>query len=212
MEPVSLSKQIEQLFVAHEVPVEVEGEWIVPNGELPAIRSTWFPREESGRLDVEVLLPDERIVHECFAGIGAGQEGIKDALENFCINTFHVLLSALWHADVAEQATLETWHIQGKEYSVHIGNIGTRGSAGTEPAIAEGLLEAIEKAVKSSAIDHKIMWYRCFFYNLNEEHTFEALINNEVWDTGLEELQSLPWEKRTGYYSARHFIVVRENG
>ena len=94
MNPVSLVEEISDLFEAHNVPFHVEDEWVVPFGKLPAIRVTWYPREESGLFEAEVLLEDKRILLECFAGIGQGKKGITDALQNFCVNSFHVLLAA----------------------------------------------------------------------------------------------------------------------
>lgn len=39
--------------------------------------------EKTGRLDVDVLLEDERQLQEAFAGIGSGEDGLQDALRNF---------------------------------------------------------------------------------------------------------------------------------
>jgi hypothetical protein len=69
MEPITLVKELSDLIEAHEVPFHVEDEWVVPSSKLPAIRAKWYPREDNGLLEVDVLLEDERIINECFAGI-----------------------------------------------------------------------------------------------------------------------------------------------
>ena len=68
MEPVSLKPQMAELFSAHDIVFDQEGEWLIPYGELPAIRSTWFAGENSGRLDIEVMLPDNRVIMSAMRG------------------------------------------------------------------------------------------------------------------------------------------------
>jgi hypothetical protein len=211
MEPITLVKELSDLIEAHEVPFHVEDEWVVPSSKLPAIRAKWYPREDNGLLEVDVLLEDERIINECFAGIGSGREGINDALQNFCVNSFHVLLASLWGLNIPDQVMTENWNLEGKEYTAYIGNFGTRGSAEVEAEIPDGLFEVIEKAIKSESLMDKLSWFRCFFCDVSGEQTFEALKNNEVWESGVSALKSLPWLKTKGYYSVRNFLVLREN-
>ena len=211
MEPITLETELSELFGAHEVPFHVENEWIVPLGKLPAIRATWFPREDSGLLEVEVLLEDDRIINECFAGIGSALEGINDALQNFCVNSFHVMLASLWDLNDPDQVTTESWSFEGKEYTAFIGNFGTRGSAETNAEIPDKLFEKIEKTIRRETLKDKLSWFRCFFCDVSGKQTFEALKNNESWESGVAALKSLPWIKTNGYYSVRNFLVVREN-
>jgi len=211
MEPVSLVKKISDLISAHEVPFHVEDEWVVPMSKLPAIRATWYPREENGRLEVDVLLGDERIINECFAGIGSGSQGINDALQNFSVNSFHVLLAAFWEVNDQDQVMSEKWSFHGKTYTVFIGNLGTRGSKGVNPEIPDKLFESIENAIKNEPLQNKLSWFRCFFCDVSGNQTFEALKNNEDWQPGLSALQSLPWLKTNGYYSVRNFLIIKEN-
>lgn len=211
MEPVSLAKELSGLFSAHEVPFHVQQGWIVPHGQLPAIRAIWFPREDSGVLEVETLLNDQRIINECFAGIGEGRNGVLDALQNFCVNTFHVLLAAFWDVNDPDQVTVENWNIKGEWYTAYVGNLGTRGSDGVEPHIPDGLLDSVEKIILDTYQDGGTSWYRVFFCNVSGDQTFEALKDNDVWEAGLSSLKALPWVKVDGYYSVRNFLIVRKN-
>jgi len=194
---------------AHDVQYQIKNEWVVPFGRLPAVRATWYPSEHNGVLEVDVLLEDKRIINECFAGIGSEEEGIKDAIQNFCVNSFHVLLAAFWQLNDAEQVTTEEWKIQNKPYTVYIGNFGTRGSAEASPEIPESLFKTIEKTIKNESIDQQINWFRCFFCDVSGDHTFEALKNNEVWEAGLNAMKTLSWKKSEGYYSVRNFLVLK---
>lgn len=209
MEATTLVKQLSELLGAHDVPYHIKDEWIVPYGRLPAIRATWFPREHNGVLEVEILLESEKIINECFAGIGVGNEGITDALQNFCVNSLHVLLAAFWERNYPEQVTTEVWSIYSKPYTVYIGNFGTRGSDGISPEIPHDLFETIEHTIKNEPLNEEIYWFRSFFCNLSGEQTFEALKNNDIWESGLRSLKSLTWKRSEGYYSVRNFLVLK---
>ncbi|AUI88070.1 hypothetical protein BS333_17000 [Vibrio azureus] len=210
MEPLDIKEYICELFKAHEVPFHTENEWIVPYGEFPAIRATWFQKEAIGVFEVEVLLDSGRIINECFAGFGVGKAGIINGLENFCANSFHVLLSAFWKKHEPEQVKTDNWLINGVKYNVYIGNLGTRTTNGVEASIPESLAESLEKAVKSETLESEISWFRIFFCSVSGEFTFEALKENEIWEKGISMLSTQPWEKTEGYYSVRNFIVLRK--
>lgn len=102
-----------ELFERHGLASIVRDGWVLPNGELPAVRVTWHPRETRGRLDVEVLVRDGVLIEELFAGLGAGDVGLSDGLQNFTINSFHTLLSSLWLRHDPEQVLVEEWTIAG---------------------------------------------------------------------------------------------------
>lgn len=210
MEPISLKQQIGQLLSGHGIPLHEEGEWVIPYGELPALRATWHAGENSGRLDVEVLLPDNRVIDECFAGMGKEREGINDALQNFSMSSFYVLLAAFWKINDSEQVTTQEWIVSGKPYTAYIGHFGTRGSVEANVSIPEGLLDSIKSAVMNEESLLGTQWFRTFFCNVAEEFSVEALANNEPWQSGVTAIKNLAWEKSAGYYSVRNFIVLRE--
>ena len=210
MEPLDAKEYLCELLQAHEVPFHTENEWVVPYGKLPAIRSTWFQKETSGVLEVEVLLGGGRIINECFSGFGVNKEGILNGMENFCINSFHVLLSAFWKKHEPDQVEIEDWFINGVNYKAYIGNFGTRTTEGVEASIPKGLFDALEKAIKNESFESDISWLRVFFGSVSGEFTFEALKDNEVWESGISMLKAQSWEKTEGYYSVRNFIVLRK--
>ena len=198
-----------KLFEEHGVTCVVENDWVVPNSELPALRAHWHPGSSNGRLDVQALISDGVVIEECFAGVGEGERGTNDALANFTINSFHVLLAALWGKNDASQVTTEAWEVHGKRYTAYIGNFGTRSSDGVTPHIPNELFAGIEEAVKHEALGADIHWFRAFFCNLAGKFTFEALKDNENWHAGLRCLESVRWAKSEGYYSVRLFAILR---
>ena len=209
MEPVDLKNYLCDLFEGHEVPFHTENEWVVPYGRLPAVRATWFQKEGSGVFEVEVLLEDNRIINECFSGFGEGKDGILSGLENFCVNSFHVLLSAFWDKHEPEQVQIENWAISGKEYKAYIGNFGTRATSGVEPVIPENLFDNIENSIRMDNLGDNVSWFRFFFASVSGDFIFEALKENEIWETGISTLKSIPWGSPEGYYSVRNFIVLK---
>ncbi len=199
-----------ELLSARDIPFDSEGEWLTPYSELPAIRTSWVAGENSGRLDAEVLLPDNRVIYECFAGIGNQSEGIADALNSFALNSLPVLLAAFWKVNDAEQVTTKELLASGKLFNAYIGNISFRASVEADVGLPEGFVDTLETAIRNETDLLGTHWFRCFFCNVAAQHTVEALANNEPWQAGGDALKKLPWEKSPGYYSVRQFIVLRE--
>jgi len=96
MAEAQITDYLSKLFQDHGVACAVEKDWVVPNSELPALRALWYPGQSNGLLAVQALVRDKLVIEECFAGLGQGDTGLRDALVNFTINSFHVLLAALW--------------------------------------------------------------------------------------------------------------------
>jgi hypothetical protein len=197
------------LFERHGIECTTHNEWIVPNAELPAIRATWFPGPSSGRLDVEAFVREGITIEECFAGLGEGAVGLHDALTNFTVNSFHVLLAALWNQNDETHVSTEDWNIGGKQYTAFIGNFGTRGSEGVIANVPTDLFALVESVIKLDALVGDLHWFRFFFCNVAGQRTFEALKDNEIWDPGTRCLEGVQWADSMGYYSVRLFVVLR---
>jgi hypothetical protein len=199
-----------ELFKRHELVSTVQDGWVLPNSELPAIRGTWHPGETNGRLDVQVLVRDGLIIDECFGGVGVGDIALADGLQNFTINSFHALLSALWFRHDPEQVETETWTVTGRRFKAFIGNVGTRSSSGITPTIPAGTMRLLETAIRSEPLEHDLHWFRFYVGHVNGEFTFEALKDNEPWAAGASAWTSCGWTSGNGFYSARLFMVLRE--
>lgn len=198
-----------RLFERHSIECTTHNNWIVPNSELPAIRATWFPGPFSGRLNVQAFVRDGMTIEECFAGLGEGAVGLHDSLTNFTVNSFHVLLAALWNQNDETQVTTENWSIGGRQYTAFIGNFGTRGSEGVIADIPADLFAQVESVIKLESLMGDLHWFRFFFCNVAGRRTFEALKDNETWDSGTRCLEGVQWADSMGYYSVRLFVVLR---
>lgn len=201
--------QLKELLEAHGLTCMVKGEWILPDGKMPAICAFWTPSQYGGTLYIHVLINKNTIIKECFAGIGSGEHGLQDALGNFMLNSLHVFLSAFWRTDNDEQTNVETWIINGRSYSAYVGAFGTRASEGVDPTVPQDLLNVIAEAIHNEPLSNSTHWVRTFFGSVKEDRIFEALLDNHNWPLGLQCLKLLPWKKSNGYYSVRNFIILR---
>ncbi len=208
MNATEIASELKRLMEAHGLACATRDDWVLPNGQLPAMRALWHPGKSSGRLDIQVLVEKDVLIEECFAGIGSGEEGFHDALRNFMLNSLHVLLAAFWGKDDPDQVITETWQIAGNSFRAFIGNFGTRASAGYHAHVPHQLFPEIQSAITKQQLGPGLHWIRTFFCSIRGEQTFEALLDNEEWLPGVECLKAIPWEETGGYYSVRNFLVL----
>ncbi|NEQ72652.1 MAG: hypothetical protein F6K23_05965 [Okeania sp. SIO2C9] len=202
--------RLKELLEEHGIRCFEEWNWIIPYGELPAIRMFWYPKPQqiTGVLQVEVLIEEGIVLVEYFAGIGEGLDGLTDGIDSFINNSLHVLLAAFWGQNYPEQVEIERWLINNYEYDVYIGPITVIGSNGNTE-IPENTFEKIEQAIKMTNLTEKYCWFRTYFGNVNgKDCVFEALANNEWWEEGEKALKSVDWVDTNLFYSFRNFIVA----
>ncbi|MCB9882187.1 MAG: hypothetical protein H6834_10375 [Planctomycetes bacterium] len=201
---------LEELFGSHGLRTRVENDWILPERSEAPLRTLWFPSESGrgGQLDVHVALGDERTIVESFGGVGAGEAGERDALQNFMINSFHVLMSALWSRGVEEQVQAERWTIGEVEFRVLIGNLGVRSAGEVALDLPKELFETVEAAIRRETFDECVHWVRTFTGVFDERCIFEALVDNEEWPAGCDALASLTWPRPGVFYSVRNFLML----
>ncbi len=214
MEDLTAKEYLKELLIAHEVEFIEENEWLVPFSKLPAIRATWLPNasQSSGLLQIDVFIEENILIEECFAGLGTDAEGLKDAFNNFSVNSLHVLLSAFWGKHDPQQVDKEIWHINGSDHTVYIGPFGNRGANSEHPGVPDQAFGIIENNIKNSNIKNQYNWFRTFFCNIGDsEKIYEALHNNEKWLNGENALKSLDWPVSNDYYSTRNFIIAIKN-
>lgn len=213
MEQSDVNVHLGELLKSHGVDISTEEDWFIPNQSLPAIRCIWHasPNNKSGRLDVQILIEDNLVLEECFAGIGSGKDGFLDGLQNFSVNSLHVMLAAFWGVNDPEQVETEVWDIGDAKYTAYIGNFGTRGTNGVHPGVPSETFSKIESAIKVTQLKEKTHWFRAFFCNIGDEKKYEALIDNAHWLEGEAALNNIEWPKSGDYYSVRNFLILQKN-
>lgn len=196
-----------ELITSHGLECATEDEWVLPYGELPAIRASWYPQETLGRLSIDVLVEAGVLINESFAGLGEGEKGLADAWANFMRNSLHVFLSAFWDQTDEEQVQRADITVAGQTHRLYLGNIGVRTSAGVEVSPPPMLFDLIQRTLEQQTSASRVTACRVLYVNVKGEPTYEALLNNQPWPQALEALQQAQWPETEGFYSFRHFAL-----
>lgn len=214
MNTSEISEFLRDLLIAHGLDASQYKDWVVVDGNLPAIAGDWIPNENSngpGQLNITVMLEDQRVIAECFAGFAEGTEGCKNALEGFVRGDLHALLSALWGHVEPGQVEIEDWKIGTKTWKAHLGGYVVRQFNDVPVDIPQSAFPAIERALRAESLGPGPHWIRTFAWiGADDETVFEALLDNEVWDNGVEALAKTPWQRGGAFYSVRSFFVLKE--
>ena len=213
MHSIPIIELIQQLFEQHNIPYAMEQDWLVPYQDFtqyPAIRALWFPYTVNGCLQIEVLHHDSELMIECFAGIGEDNDAITDALQNFCLNSFHVFAVAFWDLPQGDQVTIEQWEIQGVTYQAYLGAMGTRLMSNDEfPTLPENWFDSFSSEIQKESNLDTLAWFRLFIGNNQGDLTVEVLRNNDVCEEIQKVMRELDWITLDGYYSIRHFMILK---
>jgi hypothetical protein len=212
MDSAALQKYLLRLFERHDVELEADEDgWLVTDDDFPAIRAEWHEGSagEPGRLDVDVVLSEERRIEESFAGIGSGDAGCRDALETFEQNVFHLLLAACWYVTDDRKMRITAWDIGVRTWDVFIGPFTLRGIDENTVVIPEEALAAIEIAVKREVLTPELHWLRLVHrHGASGDSRCEALLDNEPWTAGTLALDSVAWPSSEHDYRARCFMLL----
>jgi hypothetical protein len=212
MNSAALQKYLLRLFERHDVELDADEDgWLVTDGDFPAIRAEWHEGSatEPGRLDVDVVLSEDRRIEESFAGLGAGEAGCRDALHAFEQSAFHVLLAACWYVTDDRRMRIATWDIGVRSWDVFIGPFNVRGADGDAMSMPAEALAAIEAALKREALTPELHWLRLVHSHAGsgDDSRSEALLDNELWTAGTLALTAVAWP-HGGDYSARCFMLL----
>ena len=212
MDSAALQKYLLRLFERHDVELDADEDgWLVTDGDFPAIRASWHEGApgEPGRLDVDVVLSEERRIEESFVGFGGGQAGCRDALQTFEQNAFHLLLAACWYVTDDRCMRITAWDIGVRTWDVFIGPFNVRGTTADAVSIPAEALAAIEAALKREALTPELHWLRLVHSHAatGDDSRSEALLDNELWTAGTLALTAVAWP-HSGDYSARCFMLL----
>ena len=197
-----------RLFERHDVELELDEEWLVTDGDFPAVRASWHEGAEGapGRLDVDVVISEERHIEESFAGHGRGDTGARDALNAFERNALYVLLAACWYVTDDRRIQLHSWDLGMRTWDVFVGPLVFSGDDMTAP---EGLLPGLHDALRNESLSGELHWVRLFHRRADDGSVVtEALLDNQPWPGGDRLLGQLTWPSTEKGYSARCFIAL----
>jgi hypothetical protein len=209
MESGALQKYLLRLFDQHGVELEPDEDgWLVTDGDFPAIRAAWHEGAsgEPGRLDVDVVLSEERYIEESFAGVGGGDAGCRDALRAFEHDVFHPLLAACWYVTDDRRMRIAAWELGVRTWDVFIGPFSARGADAAN--MPQEALVSIEAVLRREALSPELHWLRLVHSHAEDGNSrCEALLDNELWTAGTLGLASVAWPQGSDY-SARCFLLL----
>jgi hypothetical protein len=204
-----------ELFRRHGVEALPRDEWIVvPGRNMKAnasiVREMQQPAGTSVQLDVRLEIAPWRIIVESFAGLGeTAEKAVADALHNFTINSFHVLLAAFFHSG-DEQVTQEEWVVGGRTTRVTIGNVGIRGKPPVQGEQLVGWFKHFEAKLKEQPLRPATHWIRLYYAQMQGRSTAcEVLLDNDVWEEMQSEMAAFAWSSAEAFYSVRIFLVMQ---
>ena len=209
MDREALQARLLRLFERHDVALDADEDgWLLTDGDFPAIRAQWHEglAGELGRLDVDVVLAEDRRIEESFAGMGGRETGARDALSTFEHSVFHPLLAACWYITDDRKMRIARWDIGARSWDVFIGPFSVRGATGVE--MPPDALASIETALKRGVLSSELHWMRLVHSHADDGNSrCEALLDNELWTAGTLALNAVAWPQ-AGDYSARCFVLL----
>ena len=211
MDSAALQKYLLRLFERHDVELEEDEEdWLVTDGDFPAIRANWTAAsaDASGRLDIDIVISEERRIEESFAGFGQGDAACRDALRAFEQNTFHLVLAACWYVTDDRLMQITAWDIGVRTWDVFIGPFTVRGTDENTVAIPPGAMTSIETALKRESLTPELHWLRVIHrHDSHGDGRTDVLLDNEPWPAGLQALNSVEWPSSHDY-TASAFVML----
>ncbi|MEO5812268.1 MAG: DUF6348 family protein [Rhodanobacter sp.] len=212
MDSSGLQKYLLRLFARHDVKLAVgEDGWLITDEEYPAIRASWHESASGapGRLDIDVVLDEDRRIEESFSGVGAGETGWRDALQAFERNIFHVLLAACWYVTDDRNVRIATWVIGIRTWDVFIGPFTLRGDEDDALVIPASAMAVMEEAFKREMLTPQLHWARLVHgFRADGSTRSEALLDNEPWPVATAALANIAWPTHERDYTARCFVVL----
>ena len=215
MQSLELAEFLSQLFSAHEVETDRQGEWVLLADGRHRVRAavTDLSQSPAGswvRLDVQMELAPGKHLIESFAGLGADlAEAVADAQRNFALNSLHVIL-ATFYAKGLDQVQREVWLLGGEPKEVVIGGVAVRGEIPTEVPGTPQWFDAFAEAIRAQRLSPGIHWVRLYFAMMEPGQTIcEVLLDNEPWPPLQATMAAYPWPKSGQFYSVRQFLTIR---
>lgn len=208
MNDAALQQFLLRLFERHEVELEPDEDWLMTDGDFPAIRASWHDGAAGapGRLDVDVVIGEERRIEESFAGNGLGEAACRDALDGFERSALPVLLAACWYVTDERRLQLASWEIGVHSWDAFIGPCRVRGAEVDAPAEATAVLA---EALRNASLAPQLHWVRWFGRRAADGAlAVEVLLDNEPWPAGQRALAGLSWPAADTAYSMQALLML----
>jgi hypothetical protein len=204
-----LQAQLARLFERHEVELEPDEDWLLTDGDYPALRAQWQDASTPGgpgRLDLDLVLDEERQLELSYAGDGQGEAGWRDALDRFARSDLPVLLAACWYVTDERRLDLAQWELGLRQWDVFIGRFAVEGA---DIAVPAGILANVADALKNESLAPRLHWIRLFLRRTADGTlATEVLLDNTPWSAGDRALAALAWPESAQAYDVCSLIAL----
>lgn len=206
MSPDHLQGLLRRLFERHDVELDADEDWLLTDGDFPALRASWDDQQTPGRLDIDLVLDEDRQIELGYAGDGPGEAGCRDALERFARGDLPVLLAACWYVTDERKLDLAQWTIGVRDWDVFIGRFVVEGADVSAP---QEVVAAVADALKGESLAACMHWLRLFVRRgADGSLAIETLLDNAPWPAGDRALAALAWPASGQPYSVRNLLVL----
>lgn len=174
-------------------------------------RETEHPDQRIVQLEIDVALPDGRLINECFAGWAPTRRDAElDAFKNFLSSSAHVLLSAIWGTKCSDQVDTEVWQVAGRTWRATLGPYVVRSKHDPTTLAPRTLIGDLTRIAQESLREPRVTWFRHFYCNVGNGTTqAEALRDGDFFTSGEDALRSTAWAHLDEFWSLRHFMIVQ---
>lgn len=210
---ITATQRIAELFANHDVNVAVDDDVIeFVDRAMQMQVNCFFNEHDSGQrtmqLDV-VLHYGIKPIIESFSGWGDDDDSlVHDAVQNFSLSSFHVLLSAFFNDHFDEQIDQETWQIGKQTFTATIGNVISRGDV--PDTLGTAWFNEYQQAVQKLPLSDGVHWLRLYYGQAdNRAIAYEALLDNEHCQAIMPLVEHFSWQASDDFYSVRVFLVVK---
>ncbi|UGB37632.1 DUF6348 family protein [Frateuria soli] len=201
--------QLARLFERHEVELEPDEDWLLTDGDYPALRAHWQDAPapgQPGRLDIDLVLDEDRQLELSYAGNGQGEAGWRDALDRFARSDLPVLLAACWYVTDERKLDLAQWELGLRQWDAFIGRVAVEGA---DIVVPPGLVAGVVDALKGESLAPRLHWIRLFLRRTADGTlATEVLLDNAPWPAGDRALAAPAWPEAAQAYDVRALIAL----
>ena len=221
------NQMLMEALEASGLAVEAKEGWVEVVGTDTAVRAMAHVEvsEDGARLqlDVQVSLPDGRLLTESHAASGADPgAALRSAIGMFVSNSLPALHAGLFGASADEFEGQGEMAIAGEAWRVAFGPVGLQvqappGAPALDPAVEPpvapppALFEVLQRLVRDRPrAPAAPSWFRMFIaFQANERLGVEALWNGMHWPEAEAALCAIDWPAYEGFFTMRCFSVLR---
>ena len=203
------NKILKKLLEAHNLKVIEYKDWLLPNGELPAIQAFWNPEasENVGQLTIEIIYDNNlKSIIEQFGGYGEKETQLMRAFDNFSKNSLHLFLALFWNSSM-ELVKKELWRVNDKKYIAYIGDLVITSIGESKVEIPKNYEDRVKELITKEPLYNPLHWFG--FYYSEPYNIVSSSKDNIPWNKGVEALKELDWKKTESFYGVRNLIVLK---